>query len=59
MSGLVQWTSRAKKKPSSKRNGAKPNAQRQQVLAARKRKQKLSATKAAAVAKRAAERAAE
>ncbi len=47
MSGLVQWTSRAKRKPGTKASGNKPNAQRQRLLAARKRKARASAAKAA------------
>ncbi len=46
MSGLVQWSSCAKRKPLKKSSGAKPNAQRQRMLAARKRKARLSAYKA-------------
>ena|GEM_PF-1119709 len=45
MSGLVQWSSCAKRKP-SKKVGSKPNPQRQRMLAARKRKLRLSAYKA-------------
>ncbi len=46
MSGLVQWSSCAKRKPAKKAAGTKPNAQRQRLLAARKRKARLSAYKA-------------
>ncbi|MFI3291015.1 MAG: hypothetical protein R3Y46_03945 [Opitutales bacterium] len=52
MSGLVQWTSRAKRKAKNKSAGSKPNAHRQRSLAARKRKINASAAKAAAIAKR-------
>ena len=47
MSGLVQWSSCAKRKGIKKGAGKKPNAQRQRMLAARKRKQRASAVKAA------------
>ena len=47
MSGLVQWSSKAKHKAGKKPAGAKPNARRQRVLAARKRKINASAVKAA------------
>ena len=43
MSGLIQWSSCAKRKP-----GKKPNAQRQRLWASRKRKQRESALKAEA-----------
>jgi hypothetical protein len=46
MSGLIQWTSKAKRKPGKKGAGAKPNAQRQRLLASRKRKERASAAKA-------------
>ncbi len=46
MSGLIQWSSKAKRKSGKKSAGAKPNARRQRLLAARKRKQKASAIKA-------------
>ncbi|MBE6413764.1 MAG: hypothetical protein E7035_04335 [Verrucomicrobiaceae bacterium] len=46
MSGLVQWSSCAKRKSSKKASGSKPNAQRQRMLAARKRKARASAYKA-------------
>ena len=46
MSGLVHWSSCAKRKPAKKAAGTKPNAQRQRLLAARKRKARLSAYKA-------------
>lgn len=48
MSGLVQWTSCAKRKTNKKGPGQKPNAQRQRLVAARKRKQLNSAIKAEA-----------
>ena len=47
MSGLVQWSSKAKRKAGKKAAGAKPNARRQRLLAARKRKLRASAEKAA------------
>ena len=47
MSGLIQWSSKAKRKPAKKAAGAKPNPRRQRVLAARKRKLRASAAKAA------------
>ncbi len=46
MSGLVQWSSCAKRKPGKKAAGKKPNPQRQRLLASRKRKARLSAYKA-------------
>ncbi|CDE85394.1 unknown [Coraliomargarita sp. CAG:312] len=46
MSGLVQWSSCAKRKPLKKKPGAKPNPRRQRLLAARKRKIRASAVKA-------------
>jgi len=48
MSGLIQWSSKAKRKPGKKAAGAKPNPRRQRVLASRKRKQRASAAKASA-----------
>ena len=48
MSGLIQWSSCAKRKPGKKSAGKKPNAQRQRLLASRKRKQRESALKAEA-----------
>lgn len=53
MSGLVQWSSCAKRKPAKKTPGAKPNAQRQRLLASRKRKVRQSAYKASRKAARA------
>lgn len=47
MSGLIQWTSKAKHKAGKKSAGAKPNARRQRLLASRKRKVRASAAKAA------------
>lgn len=47
MSGLVQWSSRAKRKPCKKSPGAKPNAQRQRVLAQRRRRLREKAAKSA------------
>ncbi len=47
MSGLVQWSSCAKRKPLNKRAGAKPNPRRQRQLALRRRKASASAAKAA------------
>lgn len=47
MSGLIQWTSKAKRKPGKKSAGAKPNARRQRLLASRKRKVRASAAKVA------------
>lgn len=48
MSGLIQWSSCAKRKSSKKGAGKKPNAQRQRLLASRKRKQRASAVNAEA-----------
>lgn len=48
MSGLIQWSSCAKRKPGKKSAGKKPNVQRQRLLASRKRKQRESALKAEA-----------
>lgn len=38
MSGLISWTSKAKRKPLCKGAGSKPNATRQLASAAQKRK---------------------
>jgi len=46
MSGVIQWSSCAKRKPCKKGPGKKPNATRQRLLASRKRKQRESALKA-------------
>lgn len=46
MSGLIQWTSKAKRKPGKKSAGSKPNARRQRLLASRRRKARESAAKA-------------
>ncbi len=54
MSGLVKWTSRAKHKPRNKAAGNKPNAQRQRMLAARKRKVNEKVAKQEAKARKAA-----
>ena len=48
MSGLIQWSSCAKRKCNNKGAGKKPNPQRQRLLASRKRKQQASAVKAEA-----------
>lgn len=53
MSGLVQWSSCAKRKPGKKAAGAKPNPTRQRLLASRKRKMRASAEKASHKAKKA------
>ena len=47
MSGLIQWSSCAKRKPAKKGPKSKPNANRQRVLAFRRRKIRESAAKAA------------
>ncbi len=47
MSGLVQWSSCAKRKAQKKSAKSKPNARRQRVLAFRRRKIRQSAAKAA------------
>jgi len=51
MSGIIQWSSKAKRKSGKKAAGAKPNATRQRLLAARKRKVRASEAKAAAKTK--------
>ena len=46
MSGLIQWSSCAKRKSGKKGAGKKPNAQRHMLLASRNLKQRASAVKA-------------
>ncbi|MBR4597816.1 MAG: hypothetical protein IKO42_05420 [Opitutales bacterium] len=53
MSGLVAWSSRAKRKPVKKAAGAKPNAHKQRALAARRRKENERQAKAAQKARKA------
>lgn len=53
MSGLVAWSSRAKRKPVRKAAGKKPNAHRQRALASRKRKAAECAAKAESKARKA------
>lgn len=48
MSGLVSWSSKAKRKPVKKGAGKKPNAHRQRLLASRRRKERERAAKASA-----------
>lgn len=48
MSGKIQWSSCAKRKPAKKAAGSKPNAQRQRQLATRRRRQREQAAKAGA-----------
>ncbi len=52
MSGLVKWTSKAKRKAKNKTPGNKPNAQRQRLLAARRRKVNEKAAKVEAKARK-------
>jgi len=51
MSGVNQWSSKAKRKSGKKSAGSKPNPTRQRLLASRKRKVNASAAKAAAKTK--------
>lgn len=54
MSGLVAWSSRAKRKPVCKAAGAKPNSHNLRANAARKRKAKERMLKIAEKARKAA-----
>ena len=54
MSGLVQWTSKAKRKGQTKKAGSKANAHRQRQLASRKRKVNEKAAKIEAKARKVA-----
>lgn len=54
MSGLVAWSSRAKRKPINKTAGTNTNAHRLRANAAKKRKIKAIANKAAEKARKAA-----
>ena len=53
MSGLVAWSSRAKRKPVKKAASAKPNAHKQRALAARRRKENERQAKLAQAARKA------
>lgn len=54
MSGLIAWSSKAKRKPLCKGAGAKPNATRQLAAASRKRKLRERMAKDANKARKAA-----